>query len=260
MPNFKICNDHSPKDERLPFILNTIGDTEREVPISRTAPPQWNQLIWITRGEGVFEIDDQCYTLKAGQGMFMRHGYPHSYHGKDLGTAWCTFFCAESLLTYTIGDRSHVVFTVPDFLEKETAELRRLAQSNSSTLSLSAAGYAYMAEILAAITKKTDGVVDEIKSYMKNHLAEDLSLDKISLHIGMSKYALCRYYKAFCGRSIMEDFKHVRIAHAKRLLRYSSDSVEEIGHRCGFDSHSYFSLRFREICGCTPTEYRKKHL
>ena len=260
MTKMKIYHESTPKDERLPFILSTIGQTERESPISRPTPPEWNQLIWITRGEGVFEIDGQRYTLGVGQGMFMRHGYAHSYHGRDLSTAWCTFYCTESLLDYTIGARSHIVFNVPDFLEKETAELRRLAQSNTSTLSLSAAAYSYMSEILAAITKETDDVVDEIKSYMKNHLAEDLSLDKISLHVGMNKYALCRYYKAFCGRSIMEDFKHIRIAYAKRLLRYSSESVEEIGRKCGFDSHSYFSLRFRELCGCTPTEYRKKHL
>jgi AraC-like DNA-binding protein len=259
MPKFRILSDHTPKDERLPFILNTIGQTEREMPISRPTPPRWNQLIWVTRGEGLFTVDDQTYSLSAGQGIFMRNGHAHSYYGKELSSAWCTFYCTESLLDYTIGARSHIVFDVPDSLEKETAELRSLAQNNSSTLALSAAGYAYMADVLATITRETDDVVDAIRGYMKNHLTEDLSLDEIARHVGMNKYALCRYYKAHRGRSMMEDFKHVRIAYAKRLLRYSSESVEDIGRKCGFDSHSYFSLRLREICGCTPSEDRKKH-
>ncbi|MBO5898358.1 MAG: helix-turn-helix domain-containing protein [Clostridia bacterium] len=253
-------NDASPRDERLPFILATVGELEKQPPITRTVGPNWNQLIWIKRGEGIFTIDGQSYTLGEGQGMLMRHGYPHSYQGKELGTAWCTFFCAESLLDYTIGERSHLVFTVPDFLEEETEELCRLAQSSASTLALSAAGYTYIAEVLAAITKERDDVVDAIKSYLRSNLTQDLSLDEIARHIGMSKYALCHYYKEHRGRSIMEELKHARIAHAKRLLRYSSESVEEIGRLCGYDSHSYFSMRFREICGCSPSEYRKRYL
>ena len=253
-------NDASPRDERLPFILATVGELEKQNPITRATGPNWNQLIWVKRGEGTFTIDGQSYTLGEGQGMFMRHGYAHSYHGKELSTAWCTFFCAESLLDYTIGERSHLVFTVPDFLEKETDELVRLARSGASTLTLSAAGYTYVSEVLAAITKERDDVVEAVKSLLRSDLTRDFSLDEIARHIGMNKYALCHYYKVHRGRTIMEELKHVRIAHAKRLLRYSSESVEEIGRRCGYDSHSYFSLRFREVCGCSPSEYRKRYL
>ena len=57
----------------------------------------------------------------------------------------------------------------------------------------------------------------------------------------------------------MDELKQIRISHAKQLLRYSSDSVEEIGKKCGFDSPSYFALRFREITGRTPLEYRKQY-
>lgn len=253
-------NDASPRDERLPFILATVGEIEKQNPVSRIVAPNWNQIIWVKHGEGIFTIDGQSYELAKGQGMFMRHGYPHSYHGKELGTAWCTFFCTESLLNYTIGERSHVVFNVPDFLEKDATELCRLARSSASTLTLSAAGYTYVSEILAAITKDHDDIVDAIKNYLRSNLTRDLSLDEIARHIGMNKYALCHYYKEHRGHSIMEEFKHVRISLAKRLLRYSSESVEEIGRRCGFDSHSYFSMRFREVCDCSPSEYRKRYL
>lgn len=256
-PNY---NDASPRDERLPFILATVGEVEKQTPVSRIVGPSWNQLIWVKHGKGRFTIDGHSYELGEGQGMFMRHGYAHDYQGKDLSTAWCTFFCAESLLDYTIGTRSHLVFTVPDFLEKETAELGRLARSSASTLTLSAAGYTYVCEILAAITKEHDDVVDAIKSYLRSNLTRDISLDEIARYVGMSKYALCHYYKEHRGHSIMEEFKHIRISQAKRLLRYSSESVEEVGRRCGFVSHSYFSMRFREICGCSPSEYRKQYL
>lgn len=253
-------NDSSPRDERLPFILATVGELEKQNPIFRTVGPNWNQLIWVKRGEGVFTIDGQSYTLCEGQGMFMRHGYAHSYQGKELSTAWCTFFCAESLLDYTIGERSHLVFTVPDHLEKETDELVRLARSGASTLTLSAAGYTYVSEILAAITQDGDDMVEAVKGYLKSHMTRDISLDEIARHVGISKYTLCHYYKEHRGRSIIEELKHIRVAHAKRLLRYSSESVEEIGRLCGYESHSYFSMRFREVCGCSPSDYRKRYL
>jgi AraC-like DNA-binding protein len=249
-----------PRDKRLPFLLSTVGEAIRQGPITREVGREWNQIIWIKKNSGIFTVDGHSYKLEAGQGMLMRHGYPHSYHGKDMHTGWCTFFCDESLLNYTIGDRSHIVFTVPASLEQDTAELARLARSNCSTLALSAAGYTYVTELLYAVTRDSDDVVDATRNYLKNNLTRDVSLDEIAAHIGMSKYALCHYFKQHRGCSVMEEFKQLRISHAKRLLRYSSESVEEIGKLCGYENHSYFSMRFREICGCSPSEYRKKHL
>ena len=51
--------------------------------------------------------------------------------------------------------------------------------------------------------------------------------------------------------------RRYRIQRSAELLRQTDMSVSEIGVLCGFQEMSYFARSFKEIRGCTPTEYRK---
>ena len=246
-------------DGRLPFILNTIGETGREHTVCRDPGPAWNQFIWVKEGEGKFDIAGSSHIIGAGQGMFMKNGIPHRYSPKSdvFHTSWCTFFAAPSLVEYCIGDKPYIIFDVPDFLEKETEMLTALARSSASTLELSSAGYAYVTSLFAAITTNTDSVISNVNEYLENNCHLPLTLDEISDAVGLNRFSLCRYFKKHHIRSVMDELLHIRIKKAKRLLRYSHENIESVGKLCGFDSPSYFSMRFREECGCSPSEYKK---
>lgn len=246
-------------DGRLPFVLNTIGEMQCQIPMLRDIGPTWNQFIWVKEGAGRFTIDGDTLVLDTGEGMFMRSGVPHSYEpdGDRFHTGWCTFFCGESLINYCIGDRSYIVFKVPDFLEKETAILTQLARSSSDLLEVSSAGYAYVTELFAAITKSGDDLIGRVRDYLERNCEKPIMLEDIAASVGLDRFALCRYFSKHHKRSVMDELKVIRIKKAKRLLRYSSENIETIGRLCGFESPSYFALRFREECGCSPGEYRR---
>lgn len=245
-------------DGRLPFVLNTIGEDVRREVISRDSGLTWNQFIWVKEGVGRFTVGEEPHVLGVGEGMFMRRGVPHSYgpDGDRMYTGWCTFFCSESLISYCIGDCTHIIFKVPDFLEKETAILTQLARSSSDLLEVSAAGYGYVTELFAAVTKPTDDVVGRVRDYLECNCESPITLDDVAAEVGLDRFALCRYFSKHHKRSVMEELKVIRIKKAKRLLRYSSYNIETIGRLCGYESPSYFALRFREECGCSPGEYR----
>lgn len=248
-------------DGRLPFILNTIGESPKQGAVCREKAPEWNQFIWVKSGSGVFTVGDEKFTLSAGQGIFMRHGVPHSYDGENLHTAWCTFFSGDNLIDYNIGKKNCFVFRVPDFLERETAELCVFATGNSTTMSLSAAGYTYVTELFAAITGgEGDSVIEKVKNYLESNFSKELTLDGIAAAVGLDRFSLCRYFKKYHKRTVMEELKKIRISKAKKMLRYTSEPIEKISKLCGFESHGYFCMRFRELCGCAPGEYRKKFL
>ncbi len=246
--------------DQLPFLLLSIGESPHQGPINRDPGPDFDQIIWVREGSGVFTVDGESFMLEKGEGMFMRRSSPHSYSGADLHTVWCTFSVDESLLNYVLGDKTHFVFTLPDYFEKETEELTSLARSNCSALTLSAAGYSYVTEFFSQVVRTENSTVEAVRRFLRENFALPLTLDEVANAVGMDKFALCRLYKKEKGRTVMEELKRARIAQAKRLLRYSSFGVEEIARMCGFENHSYFTLRFRELCSCTPTEYRKKYL
>ena len=247
-------------DGRLPIILHTVGESPHQNAVSRSERVKWNQFIWVKDGSGTFRSGDDTFLLEKGQGIFLRNSVSHSYEGKNLYTGWCTFSCAENLLNYVMGDKKHLVFSVPEFLDAETENLRSLAQSGADTLGLSAAAYTYVTELFAAITKNADPIISRSRKFMKKNFSKPITLDDIASSVDLDRFALCRYYQKHHKRSVMNELKAIRISAAKRLLRYSDESVGSISRLCGFENPSYFSLRFREECSCTPLEYRKKYM
>lgn len=246
----------------LPFELRSIGETLKETPINRKTGPSWNQIIWVKHGKGRFWVGDEEFVLTAGEGAFMRHGIPHSYRaiGDVFHTGWITFESDDSLINYAFADKNYHTFTCPEFLERETNHLLSYATTTGTDkLLLSAMGYSYVADLFAAIMKTTDPTVEKVKDYLLKNFSRPLTLDDIANAVGTDKFSLCRYFAKNHTCSVMDELKHIRISHAKQLLRYSSDSVEEIGVQCGFESPSYFALRFREMTGRTPLEYRKQY-
>lgn len=248
--------------KHLPFYLSSIGETLKETPVNRKTGQTWNQIIWVKRGKGRFWVGEEEFILSEGEGAFMRHGIPHAYRaiGDTFHTGWITFEADDSLIDYAFGNKTFHVFTCPDFLERETEHLLSYAKATGTDkLILSAMGYSYVAELFSAIMKNTDPTVEKVRDYLLKNFSAPLTLDKIAEKIGIDKFSLCRYFAKNHTCSVMDELKHIRISHAKQLLRYSSDSVEEIGVQCGFESPSYFALRFREMTGRTPLEYRKQY-
>ena len=95
-----------------------------------------------------------------------------------------------------------------------------------------------------------------LKEYLDSHYQEKITLDNLADIFLINKYALSRGFKEQFGTSIINYLLSVRITHAKQLLRFTSDSIEEIGAQCGITPLYYFSRIFKQIEGVSPMEYR----
>ncbi|MFI3207017.1 MAG: AraC family transcriptional regulator, partial [Clostridia bacterium] len=81
------------------------------------------------------------------------------------------------------------------------------------------------------IPKKEDNknfvIFKEIFVYLKNHINENISLDKLSNEIGMHKNYLCKVFKEVTGHSIVTYFNIIR-AHKAISMMKSNISLSEI--------------------------------
>jgi len=261
-----MSNTMPKSDMTLPFVLHSIGYSEKQSSVTRTSSPGWHQFIWIKKGGGDFFADGKKISLREGEGIFLRGEYPHAYaknekEHNDFYTVWFTFYCSSGLIDYAMGEKKYTVFKVPDFLQAEIDQLRELAKGDGTTLSVSAAGYTLACELLEAITKqKGDTVITTVKDYLSSNYARPITLDEVAFSVGMDKYALCRYFRQNHKRSVMDELLKIRISKAKRMLRYTSESISNISKMCGFESPCYFAKRFKEKTGRAPSEYREDHL
>lgn len=241
----------------LPFVLTTVGSYEQQPPVDRKRGFDSHQFLWVRRGSGEFSVGGETFTLSAGEGAFFRKGVPHSYSGADFGTAWCTFLVSDETLEY-LGLKDWMRYKIPKHTEAEMDTLFSFARGNTTPLSRSVEGYRFVTELAQAMATRDETPADRVLRFLEHRYGDDLTLDEIAAEAGMDRFAFCRYYTRERGVSVMEDLFRIRIAKAKRLLKYSTDTVESVGRLCGFDSPSYFGKRFREAVGCTPAEYRKR--
>ena len=102
-------------------------------------------------------------------------------------------------------------------------------------------------------THRFAAVVD----YIKQHLAENLSIDKLSALACMSKATFFRVFKREFGITPVEFIIRERLGEAKRLLRHPLASVAEVCMRAGFNNLSYFQALFKKHEGVTPGAYKK---
>lgn len=103
-------------------------------------------------------------------------------------------------------------------------------------------------------------LADRIMAHVRENLAGDLSLDKVGAAVAVSPGYMCKIFKETTGRNFISFVTEMRLDEAARLLSDSRDSVQEIGHRVGFNTPAYFIRLFRSRYGQTPLDYRRSHL
>ena len=98
---------------------------------------------------------------------------------------------------------------------------------------------------------------DKIVSAMHNGRPD---VESLASEMFMSRSQLNRKIIAVTGMSPTAYIIQMRIGIAKKML--DSDyfiPIGDIASKCGFDDVSYFSRVFKQICGMTPSQYRKKN-
>ncbi|WP_367925245.1 helix-turn-helix transcriptional regulator [uncultured Ruthenibacterium sp.] len=87
----------------------------------------------------------------------------------------------------------------------------------------------------------------------------ELSLKKISEHLGVNASYLSQHFNKEVGRSLPEYITDKRISQAKQLLSSDTNlSVNQIASATGFTDVNYFTKVFKRYTGYTPTSFRKQ--
>lgn len=99
--------------------------------------------------------------------------------------------------------------------------------------------------------------ISQVKSFLDEHYKEKLSLESVASHFFIDKHYLARLFKEHYGVTLVTYLQQVRITHAKRMLRFTDKSIEEIGLECGIGELNYFSRVFKKLEGVSPSEFRR---
>jgi AraC-like DNA-binding protein len=99
-----------------------------------------------------------------------------------------------------------------------------------------------------------------VYAFLMRNFREPLTLVQIARVASMNPQAFSRYFKRTSGRNVSVFINELRIDHAGRLLRESTQRIGDIAADAGFATLSSFNRRFRERMGCTPLRYRRSYV
>ncbi|MFD0964656.1 AraC family transcriptional regulator [Pseudofulvibacter geojedonensis] len=102
--------------------------------------------------------------------------------------------------------------------------------------------------------------VNDVFTYIDNHLENDLSLNDLSRIAHFSPYHFHRIFKVIAHEPLQVYINRKRIEKAAGLLfRNQNLSISEIYLQCGFASAAAFNKVFKKFYAVSPSEFRKKN-
>ncbi|MCB0469594.1 MAG: response regulator, partial [Flavobacteriaceae bacterium] len=107
-----------------------------------------------------------------------------------------------------------------------------------------------------AITSTENDFLKKLQEVLEKHITDaSFTSEKFSKLMFMSRSQLHRKLEAIVGMSTSEFIRSQRLKMAADLLTKSDSSMAEIAYQVGFNTASYFNKCFKDVYGCTPSEY-----
>ena len=251
--------------------------------------PHWHQeieVVYVLEGIMQVGLNDKIYTLKAHDIFIIGGGEVHYFlsHSQP-GQAVLVQFGLSLFDTYSdvMSDRRFV----KPLLEHSTrvagdVDIHREAEKqilllvdeykkklHGFQMALKARLYDLMIILLRyvptkrySVQEKTEQLIclerlEEVFQYVEEYYRSEISLESISKVANFSVYHFTRFFKDTTGMSFGQYLSNFRIRKAERYLMNIEDSITEVAYKAGFNSIKTFNRVFKQLKGCSPTEYRK---
>lgn len=229
-------------------------------------------FFYVKEGSGVLNYENKEFIVSSGDCVFLNCKNPYFHRtSENLWTLEWIHFNGNNMLPIYLKyvERGGQPVFRPESLDEAENIWERLNEVSHSAdyirdikineyltrLQTFLMGYSWNPEESQNQRNKT---VFALREYLEIHYMEKITLDSLAEHFFTNKYTLARDFKEQFGTSIINYLLFTRITHAKQLLRFTDESVEEIGNRCGITPLYYFSRMFKQIEGISPMEYRQR--
>ncbi|ULQ54953.1 AraC family transcriptional regulator [Flavihumibacter rivuli] len=270
-----------PLSENTSFVARTYRTPHFEVP--------WHQhieyeLILFLEGEGTAYIGNHVGSFKTGDVFFLGSNLPHTFQK-----------AAPDLVTAAVVIQFREDFWGKEFLQlPECREIRLLFQRSMQGLKLEQGLCATLSPLIRqlehasgaqrigllfgclsllassdnyeSVSTQEAGTflsrnrerIDKVFQYTIDHYAEEISLQEVAAHIGMSVPAFCHYFRKSTKKTYVAFLNEVRIGKACQLLMDTAKPIADICYETGYNTLANFNKQFLRIKGMTPGNYRKR--
>ncbi|MFN8349604.1 MAG: AraC family transcriptional regulator [Spirosomataceae bacterium] len=99
--------------------------------------------------------------------------------------------------------------------------------------------------------------LENVFNFILTNYANVVTLDDVANVANLTPHAFCRFLRTHTRKTFSQLLNEVRIEHACRLLKDSTQSISQIAFVCGYANLSNFNRQFKQMTKLTPREYLK---
>ena len=247
------------------------------------------ELVYITTGKSTHYINDISYEANSGDIVFVNYNETHcfvvdetleyynlfvkpEYISERLADAETIYDVFSFFIMGNYFDESANCKPLTHFTPGKKSEMDKLVVDMYSEVTSREEGYelaldGYMRLIFSRIIRQLrlsepkkmySAITSEILGYIDSNYTKDISLSELAGKCFYNTAYLGRVFKSAFNMSIREYIREKRIDYAKKLLKDSDETVENISVLSGFSDKKQFYRVFKEKTGCTPGQYRNR--
>ena len=237
------------------------------------------EIIRVISGKLTIYLNDTPYELMAGDCLFveggcLKRGYPDN----------CVYECLVfdvAMLDGRIGNGSEARFfelkgknvKYKNFIDQNASQIRltidkllEATKEKKPFYELETVGLlfelfyhihtsGYVTKLRTPDHKQEAHTVMALLEWIESHSSERITLATISSVTGFSEKYICRIFKKYTAKTVIDYVNEVRIE--KACVEMLVNSITKVAFDCGFNDLSYFCKTFKKYKGMSPSEYRK---
>lgn len=249
--------------------------------MQRSHSHSFYELYYLRKGERVYFINGELYTVKSGDIIVIN---PHDVHRttsssipefeRILINFTDDFIFQDALskdlplLPFKHGSRL-IRFPVQEQVSTEKLILEMMYESK-----VKQSGYTeYIKSLLtklliqiyrqpykepAAFHSPIHERISKVATYLNVHYQEQLTLEKVAAHFFISPSYLSRTFKKVTGFHFSEYIQAIRMREARRQLVETNEKILSIAENVGYPSIAHFNKTFKKMTDVSPTQFRKQ--
>ncbi|MEM9648399.1 MAG: AraC family transcriptional regulator [Bacteroidota bacterium] len=243
------------------------------------------QISFVEKGFGSLVVGDTISEYKENDILVIGGFLPHVFRSEPKATnqsVMCTLFFDKDAFGETFFDIPDLA-SLEGFFQKSKHGIKVLSNKNAIIAlfnSLSKQNKVeQVATLLLVLNLISNAKTTPLSSFVYKKMYSDdegkrmgdvfrfamekfqepITLDQVSDVANMSKNAFCRYFKKRTNKTFFQFLIEIRVEQAsKHISSGAEQSISLIAEGCGFKNMANFNRKFKQIKGCTPSQYRAK--
>ena len=231
------------------------------------------EIYYMKEGTCTYHIEDMTYKLVPGDILLIPGNTSHRTTYGGVAHTRLLVNCSKEYIPDSVLERlpstghlyrnNKVISQIEELFAKIEHEYSHADALSADVLKC------FTAELLFVILrhknehelKRTVGndFVTTVQEYIQNNYMNEVKLATIAQMLSVSQEHLSRVFKQETGIGFKDYLVKFRLQKAEDMLKHEPGrAVSEVAYACGFNDGNYFSYKFKEAYGVSPTGIRRK--